>query len=210
MEGHPDLIAEASGAVLPLPSTPFDVAQYADYVPSRFDYSTQGASAADLFSTGLPIDQGAAFDAEPMSQQGGNDEKFARTGTGLAQTIIGLDLGNWLGDHSEPSGSMGHGLVPYRAGEPTDDGRLPTIILRNTSTAETWKQLDDGLGVKLDAAPPLAYGGPLYDAPIVGAWASPGGSLPALPDQELALVNTYRIPPTPWDEFNYIGGPIDG
>lgn len=208
MPGHPEELANDNATVLPLPSTGFDLAEYdGGNVPSRFDYSVTGSSAASDFATGLPVNQGRAFDAKPKELQGGNDEKQARE-LG-SQAIISLDQGNWLGQRTA-SGTTNHGLTVFRAGAPTDDGRLPMVMARNTAFADMWTQLDDGMGVKLDSASPLGYGGILYDAPIPNGFASPGGSTPALPDQELALVNTYRIPPTPWDEYNYIGGPLDG
>lgn len=200
-----------AGFVAPSESTGFDLGEYSATVPDRFDYGTTGPSAAASFATGLPIDAApaAGADVAPRSQQGGEDSKAARESSiGLAQTIVSNDAGNWLGTITAADAN-GHGILLARAGAPTDDGRLPMAVVRNSAAPDTWRQVDDGMGVKFDSAPPLAYGGILYDSPVVGGFASPGGNTPALPDQELQLLNTYRVPPTPWDEYNYIGGPFD-
>lgn len=183
-------------------------------VQARLGYSAQGDSAADDFTTGLPTDQGAAFPVAPMSAQGGNDDKQQRlTRTGpAAPAIIGLvdSSGHWVGAPQVPQQAGTAGLQLARAGAPTDDGRLPTAVLRDGSSADTWRQLDDGMGMKHDSAPPLAYGGIISDSTPVDGVASPGGSLPITPAADPVQVNTYRVPPTPWDEYNYLGGPFDG
>ena len=215
-----------------VPTLPYDLTDVSSYdaahVAERMGYAATGTSSAADSRHGLPWDISSAVpatfatndsvigDIAPMWEQGavqGAAGAFARESgnTGVhAQTIVGLDAGYWSGSPNAAAMANGHGITLARAGAPTDDGRLPSIVLRDGSGHDVWTQLDDGLGVKHDSAPPLAYGGILYDVPIIDGFASPGGNTPALPALDAVQVNTYRIAPTPWDEYNYIGGPLDG
>jgi hypothetical protein len=215
-----------------VPTLPYDLTDVSSYdaahVAERMGYAATGTSSAADSWRGLPWDTGSAVpdmfattdsvlgDIAPMALQGavqGEAGAFARESgsTGVrAQTIVGLDAGYWAGSPRADQAANGHGILLARAGAPTDDGRLPAIVARDGSGHDVWTQLDDGLGVKHESAPPLAYGGILYDVPITDGFASPGGNTPALPALDAVQVNTYRIAPTPWDEYNYIGGPLDG
>lgn len=198
----------AAGQIPALPNDPRDIAAYdGAHVAERFGYSTVGASDANDPTTGGTWNVEPALEDAAHNQQGGNDSKQARE-TGV-NPVMALDAGYWLGAPSVDACANGHGILLARAGAPTDDGRLPNVVLRNTPTLTVWGQIDDGMGVKIESAPPLAYGGILYDSPISGGLSSPGGNTPALPALDAVQVNTYRVPPTPWDEWNYVGGPID-
>lgn len=180
-------------------------------VADRLGYDDVGSSAAGNDLTGTLADQGTPFGVAPMAAQGGADAKQARlTGGAGAPSIVGLDAPGFSAAARAGQQVNNHGITLARAGAPTDAGRLPVAIGRPASSPDLWCQLDDGMGMKRESAPPLAYSGIVRDTVPAGGISSPGGSMPISPATDPVQLNTYRVPPTPWDTGNYIGGPLDG
>ena len=197
-----------------VPSNPPDgpnLGSYSDSVPMRQDYQDAGASSAMDFTRGNVLDQGAPFAPESMTDQGavslagGIDPTMAREFG--AQAIVGLIDEPMLYLPQAPEQRNGVGLTLARAGAATDAGRPATAVIRGNLGVDVWGQIDNGLGMKRPAVSPLAAP-PFYAGTAVpDALPSAGGGLAAVPAVDPPMVNTWRTPPTPWDDLNYLGGP---
>lgn len=202
-------VVSGDGTVRGLPWDGPSSASYSGNVPGRLGYDDEGMSAATRQWTGLPTDPGDPEGSfSPMSLQ--PTEPTTQRMLSLAQNIIGLGDGGPRQSPAMPEDMNQPGLILARAGAPTDNGRIGVAVFRDYSAVTTWDQVDDGLGMKHESAPPLASG-PFYAATGVrDALPSAGGSFAAQPAPLDVQVNTYRSAPTPWDQYIYIGGPDNG
>lgn len=188
------------------PVGPFDFTVSGE-VPDRLDYGDDGNSDADDPERGDLTDAG---DTDGLDLGSPLDSAAAKQQRHWSTTIIAVPGDETLILTPGAGEDANRGELPAdRAGAPTDAGRPAVMIARDLNPPSIWTD-DPSAGIKLDTPSPLAAPPFAAAAAVVDALPSPGGMEPALAATDPVAYNTWRVPPTPWDEQRYIGGPFDG